>query len=66
MTEAELDAERKLAHERATNTTIGAPRWRRPARARVRRSLIGAWLLVGIPLIWGVWITLQKVLVFFR
>jgi hypothetical protein len=30
-------------------------------------ALVGAaWLLVGIPLLWGVWMTLQKAAALFR
>ena len=28
--------------------------------------IIVAWLLVGIPLLWGVWMTLQKAAALFR
>ena len=59
MTEAELEAERRLAHERDIATASAGP-----ARAASAPSspalLVGAWLLVGIPILWGVWVTLQK------
>ena len=29
-------------------------------------AAIVAWLLVGVPILWGVWITLSKALVLFR
>jgi hypothetical protein len=28
--------------------------------------VIAAWLLVGIPLLWGIWMTLQKAAALFR
>jgi MFS family permease len=57
MTEAELEAERKLAHERDIATMAGSGR----AGAASSPALVaGAWLLVGIPILWGVWVTLQK------
>jgi hypothetical protein len=28
--------------------------------------VVAAWLLVGIPLLWGVWMTLQKAAALFR
>ena len=61
MTEAELEAERRAGHEsaggRGTNGGASNP----PAGLAV-----AAWLAVGIPLIWGVWITLEKAMVLFR
>jgi len=66
MTDAELEAERKLAHERAANTTIGMSATATSGAGTSPALLIGAWLLVGVPLLWGVWITLEKVLVFFH
>jgi MFS family permease len=65
MTDAELDAERKLAHESARAATASA---RGPASAEKSPPALvaGAWLLVGIPLAWGVWITLEKAWVLFR
>jgi hypothetical protein len=29
-------------------------------------KLVGAWLLVGLPLVWGVWQVFQKSLALFR
>jgi MFS family permease len=58
MTEDELETERKRAHERAVANTVA------PVAADGSASssavLVGAWLLVGIPILWGVWVTLQK------
>jgi hypothetical protein len=64
MTDEELAAEKKLAHERAA------------ASEMVRASAAGAdtvspavvalaWVAVGIPLAWGVYRTLQSVAKFF-
>jgi hypothetical protein len=33
--------------------------------ARVDAALVLAWLAVGLPILWGAWITLQKALVLF-
>ena len=62
MTEAELEAERRAGHEsssvaRGVNGGTASP----PTGLAV-----AAWLAVGIPLIWGVWVTLEKALVLFR
>jgi MFS family permease len=58
MTDAELEAERRRAHERAAAIAVGT------AAADGAPSgpalVAGAWLLVGIPILWGVWVTLQK------
>jgi hypothetical protein len=60
MTEAELEAERRAGHESATRSMNGGTA--NPPQALA----IAAWLAVGIPLAWGVWITLEKALVLFR
>ncbi|MFL6624629.1 MAG: OFA family MFS transporter [Sulfurifustaceae bacterium] len=65
MTEKELEAERKLAHDAAKAAQVSA----RAASNGGKSSpavLIAAWLAVGIPLVWGVWITLEKAWVLFR
>jgi len=66
MTDAELEAERRRAHERAAVGTVGSTATSGSGTASNPALVTGAWLLVGIPLLWGIWITLQKVLVFFR
>jgi MFS family permease len=65
MTDAELDAERKLAHDAARATSVGT---RGPASGEKSPAalVVGAWLLVGVPILWGVWITLEKAWVLFR
>jgi MFS family permease len=69
MTDEELAEERRLAHERAqllkdeelqlAGAGGGAVAVSSPAIVAL------AWLAVGLPLAWGVWITLQKALILF-
>jgi len=61
MTEAELEAERRRGHEAAVARGAAGEADRTPGALG-----IVAWLAVGIPLAWGVWITLEKALVLFR
>ncbi len=62
MSEQELEAERKLAHERSLSM-VGGP----VSQAVSNPALVVvAWLFVGIPLAWGVWITLQKAAALFH
>jgi MFS family permease len=65
MTDAELEAERKLAHEAARAATVSA---RGPTDTGKTPTVLvaGAWLVVGLPIAWGVWITLEKAWVLFR
>lgn len=60
MSDAELAAEKVKAHERSISpdATIAAPAAFTPAVAL-------AWLAVGLPMLWGAWITLQKAMVLF-
>ena len=65
MSDTELAEEKRLAHEKSLTTAVteaatGSP----PAASAVRVAL--AWLAVGLPLAYGVWITLQKSAVLFR
>jgi MFS family permease len=63
MTDAELDAERKLAHESSTRSEASA---RAVSSAPSSPALVwGFWLLVGIPIAWGVYKTLQTAWVLF-
>jgi MFS family permease len=64
MTEAELEAERKLAHE-ASRAAAVSTRGPVSAEKTSRALLVGAWLVVGIPILWGVWVTLGKAVVLF-
>ena len=61
MTEAELAAER--AHGEKNAPAAAEQSWS-PAPS-TKPLAIAAWLVVGIPLAWGVWITLQKTAVLF-
>jgi MFS family permease len=65
MTEAELEAERKLAHEAAVRAADSGVK---PLSQEVTSPLlvVGAWLVVGIPILWGVWVTLDKAWVLFK
>ena len=67
MTDAELAEEKRLAHERSQTAgdaewtaTSGAAAATHPAKVAL------AWLGVGVPLSWGVWVTLQKAMILFR
>jgi MFS family permease len=59
MTDEELEAERRLAHENGEAVAHGqGPASWRPARASWTLVAV-AWTLVGIPLLWAVWQTLR-------
>ncbi len=67
MTAQELEAERKLSHDAARAAEVRS----RAAGADGDKSspailLVAAWIAVGIPLAWGIWITLEKAWVLFR
>lgn len=64
MTEAELDAERKLVNEAARLAGLTETQQIRLDRTPTSRVL-GAWVAVGVPILWGVWITLAKAWVLF-
>jgi MFS family permease len=61
MTDDELAAERKLAHEATSD-----PRAETAARGAFGAVEIVAWLAVGIPFLIGFWIALQKAAVLFK
>jgi len=66
MTDAELEAERRLAHD---NAPVGAAAGDAPVvtgHGRRRGLVLAFWLFVGIPLAWGVWTTLARALALFR
>ncbi len=65
MTDAELEAERKLAHDAAARTAVGGDAAAVSGRGSHRGLVLAFWLLVGIPLAWGVWTTVTKALVLF-
>ncbi len=65
MSEAELAHEKKLAHERAQIVEVSKTgRVTDSTTSPVTVAL--AWAAVGIPLLWGAWITLEKALVLFK
>jgi hypothetical protein len=67
MTEEELAAERKLAHERDMAKSSGGAAVAADVGAGSHPLiLLLAWSAVGIPLAWGIWITLEKALILFR
>jgi MFS family permease len=63
MTDAELAAEKKLAHERAAASEVGASSG--AADTVSTGVVVFAWLAVGLPMAWGVYRTLQSVAKFF-
>jgi len=64
MTDAELAEEKKLAHERAAAAEVGGVAVSdAPSSTGV---VLLAWVAVGIPLAWGVYVTLVSAAKFFR
>ncbi|AMZ73134.1 MULTISPECIES: OFA family MFS transporter [Pseudomonas] len=63
MTDAELAAEQALGHDKGADSSTSLE-WK--AAPGTKPLAIAAWLVVGIPLAWGVWVTLQKTAVLFR
>ena len=66
MSDAELAAERAKAHERVAASPAGAVAAVSRAESGSYVKVTLAWLAVGIPLLWGVWMTLTKALPLFR
>ena len=64
MSEAELAAERKRAHDVAVANAAG-PLLGGAAAVTPIGLVYAAWIAIGIPVAWGVWITLQKVAALF-
>ena len=63
MTDTELAAEKKLAHEKMIASEVGSARGN---TSTVSPALVVfAWAAVGIPLAWGIYRTLQSVAKFF-
>ncbi|MBT0569197.1 OFA family MFS transporter [Curvibacter sp. CHRR-16] len=65
MSEQELAAEKKLAHERAAANEVNASAPVSDARTPTALVVV-AWLAVGIPLAWGIYRTLLSVAKFFH
>ena len=63
MTDAELAAEQALGHDKGADSTT-VLEWK--ASSASVPLAVAAWLVVGIPLAWGVWVTLQKTAVLFH
>jgi MFS family permease len=64
MTDAELAAEKKLAHEKMVASEVGSAN--ASSNSTVSPAIVAmAWLAVGLPLAWGVYRTLQSVAKFF-
>ncbi len=66
MTDAELETEKRLAHERASAAASEISGVVVSSSKSSLATLWWAWLAVGIPLAWGVSITLDKAWVLFR
>ena len=64
MTDEQLAAERKRAHDVAAANAVGTVST--SGAATPIGMVYAAWFAVGVPLAWGVWITLQKVMVLFK
>jgi len=63
MTDAELKAEQALGHDKGADAST-VLEWK--ANPATKPLAVVAWLVVGIPLAWGVWVTLQKTAVLFH
>jgi len=67
MTDEELAVERQLAHERALPKNAANVAVSSDVGAGSHPVMIlMAWAAVGIPLAWGIWITVQKALILFK
>jgi MFS family permease len=64
MSDAELAAERKLAHDIAAKQAVGTDATV-SGQGSHRGLVAGAWLLVGIPLAYGIWNTVINAMVLF-
>ncbi|MEX0951036.1 MAG: OFA family MFS transporter [Gammaproteobacteria bacterium] len=59
MTDADIEKERKLAHENGNGKPDAASlSWHPDPRSWL--LVAACWLLVGVPLLWGIWQTLQS------
>lgn len=67
MTDEELAVERKLAHDKAqADAAVSVDGGGAAAGASSPVVVVGFWILVGVPLVWGVSMTLQKAWVLFH
>ena len=65
MSEQELAEERRIAHEKAAAAAVGRSGGAGSAQGG-QGVAVGFWLLVGIPLAWGIWVTVTKALMLFH
>ena len=65
MTNAELEAERKVAHDTAAKNALGDSS-AVTGQGGSYGLVTAAWLLVGIPLAYGIWNTVNKAWVLFN
>ena len=66
MTDAELAAERKLAHDRDVAAEVGTGNGNAGNATSNPALVLAAWLAVGLPLAWGVITTVGKAVVLFK
>jgi MFS family permease len=64
MTEEELKKEEELAHESRHHFVANVETLAHEATHNGKVFL--AWLVIGIPLVWGIWMTLQKAVILFK
>jgi MFS family permease len=65
MTDSELDAERRLARDAAAPPRLDGEAAATAGHGRQLVRVIALWSFVGLPLAWGVWVTLTEALVLF-
>jgi len=65
MSQEQLAHERGLAHERTPAAATSGPGLAPAAAGSSPPMLAAAWAAVGIPLAWGIWVTVQKAIVLF-
>ena len=66
MTDAELEAERKLAHDKAAANAVGGNAAAISGQGSHQGLVLAFWLFVSIPLAWGVWTTIIKAMPLFK
>lgn len=66
MTDEELAGERKLAHDRSVAADTGSAGVTAAGTASNPALVLFAWVAVGIPMLIGIWITLQKAVILFK
>ena len=66
MTDAELEAEKKLAHDKAAANAIGGSAAAISGQGSHQGLVFAFWLFVGIPLAWGIYTTIIKAMPLFK